>query len=203
MVAPEKHVLFGYSPKHDAAAVDKLLSGFSGKLVADAHSVFNHLYESGDVVECGCWAHTRRYLFKSLSSDAVRANHALEREELPDELEGMDDWTRNLSEWFQEIPDAVAIRVEFLARQDRHQEAVKELLGIIRRGVPWFRSGVGYLESRSRLYASAAARAQSRLLVDDDTRKTLEKLAKTFGELASALDMSRATTVLRGMNRLT
>jgi len=78
VVAPEKHVLFGYSPKHDAAAVDKLLSGFTGKLVADAHSVFNHLYETGDVIECGCWAHARRYLFKALSSDAVRADYALE-----------------------------------------------------------------------------------------------------------------------------
>jgi len=78
VVAPERHVLFGYSPKHDAAAVDRLLAGFKGKLVADAHAVFNHLYESGDVTECGCWAHARRYFFKALSSDAVRANHALE-----------------------------------------------------------------------------------------------------------------------------
>lgn len=78
VVAPGKHVLFGYSPKHDAAAVDKLLAGFTGKLVADAHSVFNHLYETGDVTECGCWAHARRYFFKALSSDAVRADSALE-----------------------------------------------------------------------------------------------------------------------------
>ncbi len=78
VVAPERHVLFGFSPKHDAAAVDRLLAGFKGKLVADAHSVFNHLYESGDVVECACWAHARRYFFKALASDAVRANHALE-----------------------------------------------------------------------------------------------------------------------------
>ena len=78
VASPERHVLFGYSPKHDAAAVDKLLAGFTGKLVADAHSVFNHLYETGDVIECGCWAHARRYLFKALSSDAVRADHALE-----------------------------------------------------------------------------------------------------------------------------
>jgi transposase len=78
VVAPEKHDLFGYSTKHDSAAVDRLLAGFTGKLVADAHSVFNHLYESGDVIECGCWAHTRRYFFKALSSDAARANHALE-----------------------------------------------------------------------------------------------------------------------------
>lgn len=78
VVAPERHALFGFSPKHDAAAVDRLLAGFKGKLVADAHSVFNHLYESGDVVECACWAHARRYFFKALASDAVRANHALE-----------------------------------------------------------------------------------------------------------------------------
>lgn len=78
VVAPGKHVLFGYSAKHDSAAVDRLLEGFGGKLVADAHSVYNHLYESGDVIECGCWAHARRYLFKALGSDAVRANHGLE-----------------------------------------------------------------------------------------------------------------------------
>ena len=78
VVAPEKHVLFGYTVKHDSAAVERLLEGFSGKLVADAHAVYNHLYESGDVIECGCWAHTRRYLYKALGSDAVRANHGLE-----------------------------------------------------------------------------------------------------------------------------
>lgn len=27
------------------------------RLVADAHSVYHHLYESGGVVEVGCWAH--------------------------------------------------------------------------------------------------------------------------------------------------
>lgn len=35
-------------------------------------------YETGDVVECGCCAHTRRYLFKALASDAPRASYALE-----------------------------------------------------------------------------------------------------------------------------
>lgn len=77
VVAPERHVLFGFTPKHDAKAVDSLLGSFAGKLVADAHSVFNHLYE-GDVIECGCWAHARRYFFKALGSDAVRAQRALD-----------------------------------------------------------------------------------------------------------------------------
>ena len=77
VIAPEKHVLFGYSPKHDAKAVDKLLGGYKGYLVADAHAVYNHLYATGDVVEVGCWAHARRYVFKALESDGPRARHAL------------------------------------------------------------------------------------------------------------------------------
>jgi transposase len=60
VIAPERHVLFGYSPKHDsAAAVDELLGGFKGYLVADAHAVFDDLYRTGDVIEVACWAHAR------------------------------------------------------------------------------------------------------------------------------------------------
>jgi hypothetical protein len=47
VVAPEKHVLYAYSPKHDSAAVDRILAGYKGYLVADAHSVYDL---SGDTV---------------------------------------------------------------------------------------------------------------------------------------------------------
>jgi len=77
VVVPERHVLFGYSPKHDSAAIDRLLAGYEGFLVADAHSVFDHLYRTGKVIEVACWAHTRRYFFKALSSDPDRARAAL------------------------------------------------------------------------------------------------------------------------------
>ncbi len=77
LVAPEKHVLFEFSDKHDSAAVDKLLAGYRGYVVADAHSVYDHLYASGQVVEVGCWFHARRYFFKSLESDPDRAKAAL------------------------------------------------------------------------------------------------------------------------------
>jgi len=77
VIAPEKHTLFGYTPKHDAKAVDKLLAGYEGFLVADAHSVYEHLYKTGAVVEVGCWAHCRRYWWKSLDSDAPRAKRGL------------------------------------------------------------------------------------------------------------------------------
>jgi transposase len=76
-VAPEKHVLFSYSKRHDGAAVDTLLEGYSGYLVADAHAVYDHLYRNGAVIEVGCWAHARRYFFKALESDPDRAKAAL------------------------------------------------------------------------------------------------------------------------------
>ncbi|MEW6268343.1 MAG: IS66 family transposase [Thermodesulfobacteriota bacterium] len=77
VVAPERHVLYAYSPKHDSAAVDRLLAGYRGHLVADAHAVYDHLYKSGLVVEVGCWCHGRRYYWKALESDPGRARTAL------------------------------------------------------------------------------------------------------------------------------
>jgi transposase len=77
VAAPELHVLFAYSAKHDSAAVDKMLFGYKGYLVADAHAVYDHLYKEGTIIECDCWAHARRYFFKALKSDPERAHHAL------------------------------------------------------------------------------------------------------------------------------
>ena len=77
VVAPEQHVLYAYSPKHDSAAVDKILAGYKGYLVADAHSVYDHLYRSGEVIEVACYAHLRRYFYKALESDPERARAAL------------------------------------------------------------------------------------------------------------------------------
>jgi len=77
LVAPDKHVLYRYSKRHDSAAVDELLPGYSGYLVADAHVVYDHLYKAGAVVEVGCWAHARRYFYKALGSDPERAKVAL------------------------------------------------------------------------------------------------------------------------------
>lgn len=77
VVAPGRHVLFGYQKEHDSAAVDALLEGYKGFLVADAHSVYEHLYLTGEVLEVGCWSHARRYWFKALDTDGTRARHGL------------------------------------------------------------------------------------------------------------------------------
>jgi len=77
LVAPGRHVLFEFTRDHSSDAVDDVLAGYHGFLVADAHVVYDHLYASGDVVEVNCWAHTRRYFFKALESDPERAKIAL------------------------------------------------------------------------------------------------------------------------------
>ncbi len=77
MVAPGKHVLFQFSERHDSKAVDALLAGYAGYLVADAHAVYDHLFTTGSITEVGCWAHGRRYFFKALESDPERAKTAL------------------------------------------------------------------------------------------------------------------------------
>jgi transposase len=77
LIAPALHVLFRYSPKHDMKAVDMLLAGYQGVLVADAHSVYDHLFVDGTVREAGCWSHLRRYWFKTLGSEPEKGREAL------------------------------------------------------------------------------------------------------------------------------
>ena len=73
LVAPERHVLFRYSRRHGSQVVDALLKGYKGYVVADAHSVYDHLYRGGDIIEAGFWARARRYFFKALQTDPERA----------------------------------------------------------------------------------------------------------------------------------
>jgi transposase len=77
LIAPGLHVLFRYSAKHDKQAVDALLAGYQGVVVADAHSVYDHLFVDGNVLEAGCWSHLRRYWFKTLGSEPEKAREAL------------------------------------------------------------------------------------------------------------------------------
>lgn len=77
LIAPGRHVLFEYTPDHTGDAVDGVLAGYEGYLVADAHVVYDHLYATERVKEVNCWAHARRYFFKALTSDPERAKEAL------------------------------------------------------------------------------------------------------------------------------
>jgi transposase len=77
VVVPGRHVLFAFSHSHDGAAVDKLLGGYEGYVVADAHAVYDHLYGDDGATEVGCWGHARSYFFKTLKSEPVIAREFL------------------------------------------------------------------------------------------------------------------------------
>jgi hypothetical protein len=113
------------------------------------------------------------------------------------ELDGMDLWTSNLLNWCGWLPDALAVRVEYLARVGNHVEALQLLLNAADYGTPWFRSGVGYLEKRAKLYVNVAATKQSSLQIRQGDLPRITRIAEVFGELAAALDMSQSTTVCR------
>ena len=82
VVAPKRHALFRFTLKHNKQAVDGFLKGYAGYLVADAHTVYDHLYNGqtpggATAVECGCWAHCRRYFFKALLAQPEMAKTGL------------------------------------------------------------------------------------------------------------------------------
>ena len=79
VIAPLLHVLFFYTKTHDSGATDRILSEYKGYLVADAHSIYDHLYKEGEIIEVGDWAHVRRYFHKSLTTDPERAHFGLGR----------------------------------------------------------------------------------------------------------------------------
>ena len=113
------------------------------------------------------------------------------------QLDGLDEWTSNLVASHAWLPDALAVRVEYLARSGRHPEALKLLLEIPKSGTPLFRSGISYLADRAKTYASLGAEGKSGLQASAADMARLEKISQVFNDLAMALDMSLSTSALR------
>jgi transposase len=61
-VAPA--VWFAYSPNRQGIHPQAHLKSYTGILQADAYAGYNAVYESGKVIEAGCWAHARRKFYE-------------------------------------------------------------------------------------------------------------------------------------------
>src|SRR5438132_1571849 len=73
-------VWFMYSPDRKGERPLGHLKDYHGILQADGYAGFNRLYETGRVVEVGCWAHVRRPFYElSVAGDSPIAREALER----------------------------------------------------------------------------------------------------------------------------
>lgn len=75
-IADHDHVLFRYTREHSSEAMQRMLGGFRGHLLADAAPVYDTLYRDG-AIEVACWFHARRYFWRALPSDPQRALQAL------------------------------------------------------------------------------------------------------------------------------
>lgn len=85
VLADRDHVFFEYQTKHTSAAVCGMFKGFSGYIQADAHTVYDALFDGRaprgskefqptgpPPIEVGCWSHCRRNFF-----DAAVCKHTL------------------------------------------------------------------------------------------------------------------------------
>lgn len=88
--------IYDYSPTREQIWPQQFLVGFKGYLQADAYHGFNTVYKSGDVMEIGCMAHTRRKFYDitvELKSTGSLAHQALD---LIDAIYEVEDKCRNM-----------------------------------------------------------------------------------------------------------
>ena len=79
ILADRDHVFFEYQEKHTSAAVSEMFKGFAGYIQADAHAIYDALFEGRlprnveetpdnaitgpPPIEVGCWSHLRRKMW--------------------------------------------------------------------------------------------------------------------------------------------
>ncbi len=66
-------VVFDATTTHERDGPAAFLAAFRGALQADAYSGYDGLYQSGRVVEIGCWAHARRRFVEAFMIDTSAA----------------------------------------------------------------------------------------------------------------------------------
>jgi transposase len=66
-------VVFDATPTHEGDGPAAFLAEFRGALQADAYSGYDGLYQSGRVIEIGCWAHARRRFVDAFMIDTSAA----------------------------------------------------------------------------------------------------------------------------------
>ena len=75
----ERSTVYDYTPTRGRDGPDRFLKDYRGYLQADAYGGYDHLFkkEERGLVEVGCFAHARRHLYESLSSNLPAVAPAL------------------------------------------------------------------------------------------------------------------------------
>jgi transposase len=68
-----KQVVFDATTTHERDGPAAFLADFRGKLQADAYTGYDGIYQTGHVLEIGCWAHARRRFVEAFTADTTAA----------------------------------------------------------------------------------------------------------------------------------
>ena len=101
------------------------------------------------------------------------------------DLERLHEWTKNLMNWFDWLPDGAAIRGEHLARSGEHFGACQAFLKLSARGLPFFTEGLSYALERLRIYTQNNTRPNK--LSSDDVMSA-ERLLNRLRAFAPYID---------------
>lgn len=73
------YTVYDFTQTRQRAGPEKFLQGYEGYLQADAYGGYDGIFlqSQGKITEVSCWAHTRRYWYKSREQDPARSHHVL------------------------------------------------------------------------------------------------------------------------------
>jgi hypothetical protein len=110
------------------------------------------------------------------------------------ELDRLHEWTENLKNWFDWLPDGLAIRAEHLARRGQHAQALDNLLQLPERGLPYFSDGLAFALNRLRTYLSYEGKGE--LAGDLDKARQVLSALNPFAQFT---DFSRPVLTFTGL----
>lgn len=146
---------------------------------------------------------------ESLTSDSMKAERLLEEKGhdpiaaavgaytilRAGDLSRLHEWTTNLMERFQWLPDGATICGEHLARLGKHKEAFSAFMQLQTRGLPFFADGLSYTIDRLRLYIETSSRSNSFSAIDLESGKSLLARLNSF---ATFTDFNRPLLTYTG-----
>jgi len=110
------------------------------------------------------------------------------------ELKRLYDWTENLKNFFEWLPDGAAIRGEHLARTGEHEEALESFLMLADRGLPVFTDGFSFAMDRLRLYLQVKESPFS-----SDQQEQARKLFERLSAFAPFVDFTQPMLTYTGL----
>ena len=110
------------------------------------------------------------------------------------ELDRLHNWTENLMNWFQWLPDGLSIRGEHLARIGDHGQAIEAFVQLPLRGIPQFSIGISYALNRLRVYTRPTQKEFPEKLLAR-ARQALDYLE----QVAGFVDFQRPLLTTRGL----